>query len=601
MRFLEKGQIFVLRKLEKLKISDEQAFFALTLFVGAASGLIAVGIHKLIAYGTNFIGSHAAFTPRTFTLAGLSVALSAFLTLRFFPETGGSGIPWLKVRLFVYGGIMSGKLAVAKFVTSILSLISGFSLGREGPTVSICGGFGSWIGQIFSLSKRKVRSLVAIGSAGGLAAAFNTPIAAVIFTMEEIVGDLNTKILGSIVISSVMSSIIATYLHGNEPIFGAITYQWNEPKELVIYLAVGVVAAFLGPIWIKTITKLRSFGLKSRRTKKFFIIVAVFLFMAGISLIRPEVLGVGHATMNSILMNYLVDWKILLLLLVLKFFATSFCYASGVSGGLFMPTLFIGACLGGLIGALGQEAFPTWNLSVGAFAIVGMGAYFGSVMRTPFTSVLMVFEMTRDYNIIIPLMVANFTALIISSKLLKGSIYENILEQQGIHLPTREDDEILQSLIVEDAMTKNVFSLNADLTVEEAFRSICRTDITGFPVLRHDMMVGVISTQDIGRAYAKQEKDLKLSQIMEKNVYTIYPDQSLLVAFHQLKKYHISRLPVVSRINDHQVLGMITAEDIVNKFGFHIKDEDEENHFEEFENELKRLKEILEKEKTEKP
>jgi len=276
---------------------------------------------------------------------------------------------------------------------------------------------------------------------------------------------------------------------------------------------------------------------------------------------------------------------VLLVLFVLKFVVTALCYASGASGGLFMPTLLIGATLGGLVAALAKLGFPALTINMGAFALVGMGAFFASVIRAPFSSIIMVFELTRDYHLIAPLMLANITSYMISSRFLTGSIYEKISEQDGIHLPTREDGDVLELLHVEDAMIQNPISLNAKISITAAMKGLEGNDFSGYPVLKNGLLVGMVSTNDIGSTFAKGEGDeTLLEDISEKKIISIYPDQSLLVAFHRLRKYHISRLPVVSRINDRRIVGIITAEDIVSKFGFHVTSEDDdENILEELE------------------
>ena len=237
-----------------------------------------------------------------------------------------------------------------------------------------------------------------------------------------------------------------------------------------------------------------------------------------------------------------------------------------------MPTLFMGAMVGAIVGNFAQVIYP--NVSeTGAYAMVGMGAFFAAVMRTPFSSIMFIFEMTQDYKVILPLMIANISAFLISQRFSKGSIYELISEQDGIHLPQKEDYDILDSITVEDAMITDVISLNSNLSVKEALRKIQNFEISGYPVLKNGFLYGVISTTELGAAYAKYQSECFLSQICTTKVVTIHPDQSLMLAFHLLKQYKISRLIVVSRINDKKIIGIITAENIVNRFGFHIKDD----------------------------
>lgn len=573
----------LIKKFLSDEVMQERTYFALTILTGIAAGLVATSLNYATHYLTNLIGTNVEFTPMTFIYGGLFVFVSGYLTTRKFPSTAGSGIPGVRISLAVYHGKITPRATIAKFFTSVLSLSSGVSLGREGPTVAIAAGVGSFLGNFFSLSKKKVKALVAIGSAGGIAAAFNTPISAVVFTLEEVVGDLNAKILGSIIISTVVASITASILMGEHTVFSQLYYQLNDFRELFFYLAIGLVAAVVGPLWMKTVLLMRKYNLKIFKTHKLTIIMLAFFIVGLLSYIHPSVLGSGHEKIEETLLSLILDWRVLLTIFVLKFIATSLSYASGISGGLFMPTLLMGATIGSLVGAISGQLFPEITSNSGAYALVGMGAYFATVIRAPFTSILMVFELTRNYNIILPLMIANIVAYIISSKFTDGSIYEKISEQDGIHLPTREDNDILENLIVEDAMVSDPISLNSSITINDAFIGIKKYNFSGFPILRNGLLSGMVSSSEIGSQYAKGNGSDILQEICETKIVKIYPDQSLLVAFHKLKKHHVSRLPVVSRINDCRLVGIITAENIVAQFGYHIQEEHPDNDLERYE------------------
>lgn len=560
----------------KSQVSEERTYFVLTILTGALAGVIAVSLNKGVYFLTDFFKSNEAFTLRTFLWAGSAIFISGWLTTRKFPSTAGSGIPRVRVALAVYQGKIPIVSSIAKFFTTLLSLSSGFSLGREGPTVAITSGIGSALGYYFHLSKSKIKALVAVGAAGGIAAAFNTPMSAVVFTLEEILGDLNAKMLGSIIIAAVVASATSTLLSGTEHQFLKVNYILNHPIELFFYLAIGVIAAFAGPLWVKSVLTIRKYNLRLFFGHKLTIIMFTFVIIAGLSHINAEVLGSGHNTIEDALLSLILDWKVLLTIFCLKFLATSICYGSNVSGGLFMPTLLMGATLGSLVGALGESLFPSLITNSGSFAIIGMGAYFAAVIRAPMTSVLIVFELTRDYNIILPLMVANGAAYLISLQIQKGSVYEMISEQDGIYLPGHEDNDILDTLRIEDAMASEVITLDASLTVEKAKEIIEDTDISGFPVTKNNELIGMVSLNDILASLEKGEKDKEVYVVAEKKLITVYPDQSLLVALHKLRRFHVSRLPVVSRINRKKILGIITAQDVVNKFGYHVTDEDDD-------------------------
>lgn len=577
------------------EITEERAYLFLALLSGVISALIAVGLYKTTKFLTKLMGTGVAFEPKAFIFGGIAILISGYLTTRKFPSTAGSGIPAVTIALAVYHGVMKPLATFAKVLTSVLTLSSGMSLGREGPTVAICAGIGSYLGQFFHLSKKKVKSLVAVSSAGAISAAFLTPISAVVFTLEEVVGDLNHKILGSIVISSVTASIVATMLTGSHHSFQALNYKLNSPTELIFYLSIGLFAAVLGPLWTKTVLIFREKNLKILGGHRLTYILIVFLITGALSLIDPNVLGSGHSTIEETLLSLIQDPKKLGLLLALKFFATALCYSSGVSGGLFFPTLLIGAVAGNLIGTFYYQFFPNEVPQLGAFALVGMGAYFVAVIRAPFTSILMVFELTQNYNIILPLMIANITAYVLSGKFDKGSIYQRIAEQDGIRLPSHEDNEVLENLRVEDAMRGAAVTLDVNMKISEAYEFAKQKCHTGYPVTSHGKLVGMVSINDIKANLAKGNQDLRLHNISEKKVISIHQDQSLLVALHKLRRFHVSRLPIVSRVDETEILGVVTAEDIVSFFGFHVQSEDDDDNIQDPEK-IKLIQEFEKKE-----
>lgn len=570
-----------MRSLLKDDESEEKTYFVLTLFTGLLGGVVAVLIHASTTQLIDYFGTGQAFEMKSWAFGGLCVLISGYLTTRFFPSTAGSGIPGVRIALAVFHGRIRFLATVMKFIVSTLSLSSGMSLGREGPTVSITAGIGSALGEFFSLSKKRIKALVAVGAAGGLAASFHTPISAVVFTLEEVVGDLNAKMLGSIIISSVIASITAQFLTGHDSTFTELSYSLKDPIELVVYLALGVCASLAGVFWVKTVLKMRGMNRNVFKGHKLSPMLFAFVIMGLFSYIHPAVLGGGHDTIENALLSLILDWKTLAIVFVLKFSATALCFSTGISGGIFLPTLLIGAMLGSLVGSVGGQVFPESTSSLGAYALVGMGAYFVAVIRAPFTSILMVFELTRNYNIILPLMIANAVSYFISNRLHTGSIYESISEQDGIHLPKKEDHDILHNIVVEDAMVTTVTSLNAQQDVEKAYQISKEHDFSGFPVIENNKLVGMISTNELRSQYAKGQGHKKVKDICETQIVSIYPDESLLMAFHKLNKYQVSRLPVVSRLNDQRLIGLITAENIVSNFGYHIQEEKEDDLHEE--------------------
>lgn len=563
----------LLGKFLQNETAEERTFFVLTLITGIASAFVAVGLQKGVHWLQQVLHTDTTFTWTSVILGGIALFISGWLTTRKFPFSEGSGIPKVRAALVVDHGRISLKDTIAKSITTLLALGSGVSLGREGPTVTIASGIASWLGYSFHISKKRVKALVAVGAAGGIAAAFATPISAVVFTLEEVVGDLNAKVLGSIVISSVVAAITGQILTGQNHIFEQLFYKMTDHRELFFYLLIGVCCAFIGPLWMKSVLAFREFNRNKMKSHKLTYMMIVFLIIALMTQVHSSVIGSGHGTIEDTLLSLILDPKILFIMFCLKFLATSLCYSAGISGGLFMPTLLMGATLGSLIGSLASVFFPEITTNTGAYALVGMGAFFVTVIRAPFTSILIVFELTRDYNIILPLMIANIVAYMLSSKLTDNeSIYEQISSQDGIHLPTRDDLEVLDQLHVEDAMVKDIVTYGATLTVRETLIDIEKYNpqLQGFPVLKNGRLLGMMSTSELKVQLAKGNGDLKIEHCCEKKIIKIYPDQSLYIALHRLKRFQISRLPVVSRLDEKRIIGILTPKDIVQQFGFQI-------------------------------
>ncbi len=564
-------QFALFRKFFRTEAGEERTYFTLTLLTGFVTAIMAVMLDKAIRFLTSYFGTNATFTLKAFIFGLVATFISGWITTRKYPSTAGSGIPGARVALAVFNGKLPFFSSIAKFFVSLFSLAAGFSLGREGPTVAIGASIGSNIGSFFHMSKKRVKSLLAIGAASGLAAAFNTPIAAVVFTLEEVVGDLNARMLGSIVIAAVVASVTSQVLQGHTSAYPEIHYAIRDYREMFFFIGVGIMASVMGVLWVKAVLFYRKFSLNVLHGHKLGLIMLTFLCMGALSFIEPKALGMGHSSIEELLLSLIYDWRVLIVLFSFKFLASVLCYGSGISGGLFMPILLMGASLGGLLGAGAQLNYGDLAPHTGAMAIIGMGSFFAAVTRSPFTSIMMVFELTRDYNIIIPLMVSNIVSFGLASRIHKGSVYENISEQDGIHLPTRDDNELLESLTVEEAMIKEPITLSAHLPIKDAFQKVRDSNISGFPVLKDGVMIGMISVADIGQAYAKRKKgQSSIEDICTKGIIKVYPDQSLLMAFHKLNQFNISRLPVVSRLNDKKLVGIICPEDIVNKFGYRL-------------------------------
>jgi CIC family chloride channel protein len=413
---------------------ERRVSLALTLIVGVLAGLSAVLFSLSIDLTARGLFGAEPSALRLLLVPPLVSLVAGVLLVRYFPGVRGSGIPQTKVAFHLGGGVIPASVPFGKFLTGVLCIGAGHSVGREGPSVQIGAGLASAIGQRFGLPPARVKELVPVGAAGALAAAFNTPVAAVIFALEEIIGDMNAALLGSTVLASVSSVIVARAILGNEPLFHVPAYELASPAELLAYALLGCVGGLVSVLFCRALLVLRRWfrGLAPWS-------VVLQPAMGGLAigvvlLVVPEVRGVGYEYVDQALNGGLV-WQTMALLLVVKLAATVVSYASGNAGGVFAPSLYLGAMTGGVVGAAVGHLAPFATGDPGAYALVGMGTVFAGIVRAPMTSVFMIFEITQDYQILVPLMVANLLSFAISRRYQAVPIYEALLVQDGIHLP----------------------------------------------------------------------------------------------------------------------------------------------------------------------
>ncbi|HEX4945201.1 MAG TPA: chloride channel protein [Blastocatellia bacterium] len=561
------------RIIDRLGLPENQKLFLITLIVGAVCGAVAVAFHLLIlamerniirhvflAHERGFNWKTAALTLLVPTLGGLLVGL---LLQYWVPDARGSGIPQVKTAYFINYGRLPFKSAIGKAITSAISLGTGASIGREGPTVQICAAVSSFLGRFFGVSRRRLMELLPVGSAAAVAAAFNTPIAAVTFAFEEIIGDLNQRMLGGIVIAAVIASAISRAFEPGHLYPGVTAYGLQHPAELVFYLLLGAIMGGVAVFFSHTLLKLRLIFRQFRQIP-LWLKPAIGGFIVGIvGLFAPQAMGGGYATLTSALQGRL-PILLLLTLSVAKIVTTVVSYGSGGSGGIFAPSLFIGAMVGGTLGYVVEAAIPSHPTAPGAFALVGMGASFCGVIRAPITSVLIVFEMTQNYSLILPLMIANATSYLVAQRLSPTPIYEALLEQDGIRLAPAQPKISLHKLTASNVMTRDIVTLPANFTIREAIEYVMTNPHYGFPVVDGARkMVGFITRNDLRHHQAEGNADALLGDVAIKDVVTAHPDHPLDAVMLKLGERELSLLPVVSRKDLRQLLGIISMRDIV--------------------------------------
>ncbi|MDX2269169.1 MAG: chloride channel protein [Bryobacter sp.] len=418
-----------------LRAHEDKLMLAWTLVTAGLIGAVTVGfilVTENLARSLHPEGGSSEW--RRLLMPVFGAALAGFLLRNYFPDSAGSGIPQTKAAMAVSDGYIPFRAALGKFICASITLASGISLGREGPSVQVGAGIASSLGRRIGLNRQRVAALVPAGAAAAVSAAFNTPVAAVIFTLEELVGNLHAPLLGSVVLSAATSWIVMRAMLGDNPLFQVPPYQLVHPVEFAFYALLGLAGGLVSAGFVKLILRSRQWFRGLPASTRTFQPIAGGLLVGLIAWFVPEVLGVGYHIVDDALNGKMI-LQTMVMLLGLKIIATAFSYSSGNAGGIFGPSLFIGGMLGGAIGSAVHSAFPDITGSVGAYALAGMGAAFAGIIRAPLTSVIMIFEITRDYSIIVPLMISNLVSFFISQRLQRTPIYEALLDQDGVHLP----------------------------------------------------------------------------------------------------------------------------------------------------------------------
>jgi len=561
----------LLRLVDKLQQREDQVFLVLALVIGALTGLAVVAFILLTErMGMRLYPAGGAPWRRLLFPVMGSLGIG-YLLFRYFPNARGSGVPQTKAALFAGGGRITLRTVVGKFFCTSATLASGIPLGREGPSVQVGAGIGSVLGRRLGLRPEKVKALLPVGAAAAIAAAFNTPLAAVLFSLEEIVGDLHAPVIGAVVLASATSWVVLRLLLGNNPLFKVPQYQLVHPLELAIYAVLGVAGGLVSVTFTKLLLGMRERFLRFPKWTLWFQPLAGGLVVGLMGWFVPQVLGVGYGYVGDVL-NGRMALNLMILLVVLKLLAVTTSYASGNAGGIFGPALFIGAMLGGAVGTFAHRLLPSYTATPGAYALVGMGAVFAGIVRAPMTSVVMIFEMTQDYAVIVPLMISNLVSLFISSRLQRQPIYEALAVQDGIHLPTAETRQLHGQRQILRAMRPLTESLPAELTVRGALQRAHSSKFRSWLVTDSSGVVGVISRVTLEREFT-QDADQQLGKIVSAlNFPHVHSDQSLDLALDRMGASQLDVLPVVSRANVHQLEGIVTLHDVLDSYGVSAHD-----------------------------
>jgi CIC family chloride channel protein len=419
--------------LSQLRLREHQLFLTLSLVVGVLSGLSAVLFTVSIDWTTRLC---FGLDPSPWRLALVPFIASigtGIMLSTLFPGSRGSGVPQTVEAYRLHAGVIPWHVPIGKFITGVIGIGAGHSMGREGPSVQLGAGLASAVGRFLRLPPDRLKDLVPVGVAGALAAAFNTPIAAVIFTLEEIIGDMNAALLGSAVIASVASVVVERAILGNDPLFRVPAYHLVHPAELAAYALLGIIGGAVSLLFCWLLLRWRKLFMDLPALTRMWQPALGGLAIGGLLLIAPQVRGVGYEYVDQAL-NGGMAADMMVRLGALKFVATLVSYCSGNAGGIFAPSLYLGAMVGGALGTVVHWLAPFPTADPGAYALVGMGALFAGIIRAPMTSVFMIFEITQDYQIVVPLMVANMLSYAISRHYQPTPVYHALLEQDGIFL-----------------------------------------------------------------------------------------------------------------------------------------------------------------------
>ena len=610
---------YLAKMLDQLAPREGLVLLVMAAVVGVATGLAAVFFIRLIAYIQFFFyGGGEKILPELGRLWLILVPVIGGLLVGpviaiFAPEAKGHGVPEVMQALILRGGRIRPRVAIAKIIASALCIGTGGSAGREGPIVQVGSALGSSVGQWLNLSEARIKNLVACGAAAGIAATFNAPIAGVVFAIEVLLSEIQVTVFGNVVVSAVAASIVSQIFLGSRPAFEIPGYVMHSPWEILLYVILGLLAALVGilfirmlyytedvfdrlaiPLWLKPATGALLLGILAF----FYPYVGTISYISaedmtlGLPIVEnyPHIFGSGFIFLEEVLQGR-APFLLLFLLIFLKPLATSFTLGSGNSGGVFAPSLFTGAMLGGSFGYLAMLLFPDLQIEIGAYALVGMAAVFSAAARAPLTSMLIVFEMSNDYRLILPLMTAGMIASTFAQWLHSDSIYSLKLTKRGIRFEQGKDLDIMQTVQVEEVMNKNPITMQREQTVADLFEAFHETHLGGFPVIADEAeLYGMVTMQDMERTIQKMEstlhrkevslKDLKVWDVATPDPVTVFPDEPIWSAIRKMTPRDLARLPVVARDNPKQFVGVISRSDIVRAYnvGLMRKQKDELAH-----------------------
>lgn len=556
-------------------VSETNFLILLAAVIGLGSGLGAVafrwGIETLRTLLLVDLAGwlHPAWLFPLIPMAGGLVV--GYIVLRWAPEARGHGVPEVMAAVATQEGRIRPRVAIVKSIASALCIASGGAVGREGPIVQIGSSLGSSIGQFAGVTDQRLRILVGCGAAAGISATFNAPIAGVIFALEVILGDFTITAFSPIIISSVLATALSRAIVGNEPAFQVPQYQTFSPHELGYYALLGLLVGGGAVLFTRALyfaeDRFQSWNLPELSKP-----VLGGFGIGLIGLVLPQVLGVGYETITDVVHNRL-GVELIVALLAAKLVATCLTLGSGGSGGVFAPSLFLGATLGGLFGTVLQVA-TDGAIQPGAYALVGMGAFVAGTTHAPLTAMLILFELTDDYKIILPLMLATTLSTLVAKRLYSESIYTLKLARRGLHVAQGVDRTVLQSVRVADVVSEQVHAVRLNNTLGDVVHLLQEDGSTDFPVVdKTGALCGIVSFQDIRGVMLQDDLHpvILVADMMRTPAPAVNRETSLLDALHLFTQSDIHNLPVVESGNGQRLTGMVTRASLMERYNQEIR------------------------------
>jgi CIC family chloride channel protein len=546
--------------MERIKSSQTILLGGLAVLVGLMTG-VGVWIFKwLIELVHNFAfgwvsGWLIALVP---VLGGLIVGLVVHF---FIGDEKLHGTAGIMQAVALTGGRLRYRRAPVRTAAAVLSIGAGASVGPEDPAVQIGASLGSMFGQLFRLSDDRIRTLVAAGAASAIAAAFNAPIAGVFFTLEIVLGEITGSALGLILVSAVTASMFTQAVSGNSPAFQVPAYAFHSVWELPLYLVLGLLAGPISALYVYLLYFMqdRYHGWKIPLPLK---TASAGLAVGVVGIFLPQVMGVGYEAIGEVLNKNDFPIWLLLALMLAKVILTPVSLGGGFYGGVFAPSLFIGSMLGGAVGAAMAILFPGLGINPSAFALVGMAAVLAGAVHAPLTAVILLFEMTNDYHIILPLMFAVAISLLLSQRIQKDSVYAIGLARHGIRLDRGRDVEVMGAITVGEAMQMGTDVLLETMDLNTAAEKLAESRHHGLPVVNEaGLLSGILTVQDI-----EHSSGTHVSDACTREVEVAFPDETLNMALRRMSHRDVGRLPIVARDNPHRLLGVLRRADVIRAY-----------------------------------